>query len=545
MKPSLCVIHNARVWLAQGTFCQALLVGNGRILKSGSNEEILKTTGAEKIDAAGALVLPAFHDSHLHLQWLGRREGMLEGAGALSVEEVLERGRLLIERLKPAPGSYVQGAGVNPDLFTGERRDLNRHDLDRISTVYPIVISRHCGHTIYCNSLALKMAGLSERAPAVEGGSIETDENGRPTGILRENANAIVRSSMPPVTRAEMADNFTRAMRRALSLGITALGSYDINGPDMDEVLGVLQELYCGDGPKIRLTMQCGISGKEKFLDEFIGRGLVTGKALREDEAGGPLLRMGPLKLFIDGTLGGQTAWMRKPYRDKPETSGFAVLEKEKLEYFARKAAGAGMQVIVHSIGDAGTEAVIGVFEKLIGEKGNPLRHGIVHCQITDRPLLERIARKDILTFVQPVFLADDLHILESRVGKELASGSYAWGTMKKLGIRVSYGTDAPVSVLDPLLNISWAVLRQDPRTGNPPGGYYPAERVDLKSALEAYTVEAAYSSFDEGCLGRIQEGFLADLCFLDRDIFTIPAEEIHKAKVIRTMMAGKTVWEC
>ncbi|MDR1047368.1 MAG: amidohydrolase [Treponema sp.] len=544
MKPPLCVIHNAKVRLAGGKFCQALLIGKGRILKTGSNEEIPAAPGDEKIDAAGALVLPAFHDSHLHLQWLGRREGMIEGAGALSVEEVLERGRNLIEKLKPAPGSYVQGAGVNPDLFTGEKRDLNRDDLDRISTVHPVIISRHCGHTIYCNSLALHMAGLSERAPAVEGGTIEKDQNGRPTGILRENANAIVRAPIPPMTGPETADNFTRAMRRALSLGITALGSYDINGPDTDEVLGVLRELYRGDGPRIRLTMQCGISGREKFLDEFINRGLVTGKLLREDEAGGPLLRMGPLKLFIDGTLGGQTAWMRKPYHDKPETSGFAVLEKEPLEYFSRKAAGAGMQVIVHAIGDAGTEAVIDAFDKIIEGNRNPLRHGIVHCQITDRLLLERIARKNILAFVQPVFLADDWHILESRVGKETASGSYAWGTMKKLGIRASYGTDAPVSALDPLLNISWAVLRQDPYTGNPPGGYYPAERVDLKSALDAYTVESAYSSFDEGCLGQIKEGFLADLCFLDRDIFTIPAEEIHKAKVIRTMMAGKTVWE-
>ncbi|MDR1655093.1 MAG: amidohydrolase [Treponema sp.] len=544
MKSSLCVIHNAKVRLPQGKFCQALLVGNGRILKSGSNEEILETAGAEKIDASGALVLPAFHDSHLHLQWLGRREGMIEGAGALSIEEVLERGRILIEKLKPAPGSYVQGAGVNPDLFTGEKRDPNRYDLDRISTVHPIIISRHCGHTIYCNSLALQMAGLSEKAPVVEGGTIETDQNGRPTGILRENANAIIRTSMPPMTGSEMADNFTQAMRRALSLGITALGSYDINGPDIDEILGVLQELYRGDGPRIRLTMQCGISGREKFLDEFINRGLVTGKVLQEDETGGPMLRMGPLKLFIDGTLGGQTAWMRKPYHDKPETSGFAVLEKEPLEYFSRKAAGAGMQVIAHAIGDAGTEAVVNAFDKIIEGNRNPLRHGIVHCQITDRPLLERIARKNILTFVQPAFLAEDWHILESRVGKELASSSYAWGTMKKLGIRASYGTDAPVSALEPLLNISWAVLRQDPYTGNPPGGYYPAERVDLESAFDAYTVEAAYSSFDEGCLGQIKEGFLADLCFLDRDIFSIPAEEIHKARVIRTMMAGKTVWE-
>jgi predicted amidohydrolase YtcJ len=193
------------------------------------------------------------------------------------------------------------------------------------------------------------------------------------------------------------------------------------------------------------------------------------------------------------------------------------------------------MQVAVHAIGDAGIDAALSAFEKVTGPGKNPLRHGIVHCQVTSADLLERMARNKILAMVQPVFLADDMHILESRVGPELASTSYAWGSMRRLGIPVSYGTDAPVSPLDPLLGIEWAVLRGP--------GFYPKERVDVYTAVDAYTAAAAFSGFDENSLGRIALGFLADLAFLDRDIFAISPEEIHKARVLRTICAGETVY--
>jgi predicted amidohydrolase YtcJ len=202
------------------------------------------------------------------------------------------------------------------------------------------------------------------------------------------------------------------------------------------------------------------------------------------------------------------------------------------------------MQVMVHAIGDAGVEAVIAAFEKVTGQAHNPLRHGIIHCQVTGRDLLERMARNRILALVQPIFLADDMYVLDKRVGPELASTSYAWGTMDRLGIPVSYGTDAPVSALNPLLGLAWAVRRQNPDGGFPPDGYYPGERVELSTALDAYTAGSAFSSFDENRLGRIRPGFLADLVFLDRDIFSIPAREIHQAKATRTLLAGDTVWE-
>jgi predicted amidohydrolase YtcJ len=549
------IIYNGKIYRGRDNFCRALRIDGGKISAAGDSEELLAGAppGAEKINAEGALVLPGFHDSHLHLHWLGRRFNMVEGTGAESIEEVIRRGRELIARNNPAPGAYIQGAGVNPDLFTGERRDLTREDLDKISTEHPVIIARHCGHTIYCNSLALRMAGLDSGAPDVEGGTIEKDSSGKPTGVLRENANGLVRKGIPEPTKSEMRENLKRAMEKAVSLGITSMGTNDSQGPDFDDVLEAYRDIYI-EGEEsggrenrkyLRITLQCGISADERYLNNLKDRGFLTGKVLWESRDRGIFLRMGPIKLFMDGTLGGQTAWMKQPYRDKPETSGFPVLDRGLVENLIKKAASYGMQVVVHSIGDAAMETVITAMEQVTSAGSNPLRHGIVHCQATSRPQLERMARNRLLALVQPIFLADDVYILESRVGPELASTSYAWGSMERLGVNVSYGTDAPVSELNPIQGISWAAVRQDPqRNFYPEGGFYPGERVGISAAVDSYTAASAYSAWEESNRGRIAPGYWADLCFIDRDLFSLPLTEIHRARVIRTVIAGDTVWQ-
>jgi predicted amidohydrolase YtcJ len=541
-------IHHARVYVRRGIFCEAVLLDGERVAAVSSNDDILGAAppGTEKFDAGGALLLPGFHDSHLHLQWIGRRMGSIEAAGARSVEEVVKRGRRLLREQRPAPGAYLQGAGVNPDLFSGEKRDLTRSDLDRISREHPIILSRHCGHTIYCNSLALERAGFGERAPVIEGGLIETDADGRPTGVCRENANALVRRPMPPPGDGEIREHLERAMKKALSLGITAAGSYDTSGEDFCRVMDIYRRVYEGRGAAIRITAQCGISGDEKFLDFFLKEGFVTNKVMARSPGGAPLLTMGPLKLFADGTLGGCTAWLSRPYRDKPGTSGFPVIAPDYLKALVRKAAAGGMQVVVHAIGDAGIAAVLDAVEAAEGAPGaggNPLRHGIIHCQITTPGLIKRIARSGAQVLAQPVFLADDLAVLESRVGPELAASSYAWASMEQAGARVSYGTDAPVSPLDPLECVSWAVNRRDTAAS---GGeaFCPGEKVDVAAAIDNYTAGSAWSSFDEGRAGRISPGFLADFALLDRDIFALPPEDIRTAKVRQTWLGGELAYQ-
>jgi predicted amidohydrolase YtcJ len=349
-------------------------------------------------------------------------------------------------------------------------------------------------------------------------------------------------------------------MKNAHSLGITACASNDTSeGYDFDSITEAYRDIYDeslnSGSPALRVTLQCSISGSEELLNKFIKRDIYL-KPLWEtvsrdgDKAQRPnwgtFLKAGSIKLFMDGSLGGQTAWMRRPYVDKPETKGIPVLETETLNRIVRKASDNGMQVLVHAIGDAAIEAVIAAFEKVTYAGKNPLRHGVIHTQITTPDLLERMARNKILSLIQPVFLADDMPILESRVGKELALTSYAWGSMHKMGIPVSYGTDSSVCPMDPLANIQWAVLREPGEGMEIQGFPYSltnhAEKVDVYTAVDAYTEGSAYSGYFDS-IGRIAPGFFADLCFLDRDIFAIPPEGIHKAKVTRTMCAGETVF--
>lgn len=199
--------------------------------------------------------------------------------------------------------------------------------------------------------------------------------------------------------------------------------------------------------------------------------------------------------------------------------------------------------MIVHAIGDAAIDEVLNSFEKVTSKGINPLRHAIVHCQITDKGLLERMAANNILAIVQPIFLTHDLYIVDSRVGEELASTSYAFNTMEKLGIRAAYGTDCPVESMNPLECIHCAVNRQDIESGYPEGGYYPQERVDVWTAVDNYTMGSAYATFEEEVKGRIKPGFYADLVMLDKDIFSIPPEGIKNAHVLMTMVGGQIVY--
>jgi predicted amidohydrolase YtcJ len=532
-------IFGGKVYLRRGEFAQAVLIDGDRIAAVGGNAEILARAGpgAARFDVQGRLVLPGFYDSHLHLLDRGRQLRMIDLSGVASMDELIEQGRRTVARLNPPPGAVLSGFGLNEDRFAGEKRLPTRDDLDRISTRHGLIIARVCGHTVACNSRALEMAGIAGSAPPVEGGRVVVDGTGRPNGILREAAVALARRLIPPLTDKEIRENLENAMESAAAHGLTSVASFDSRGPDLRRVIDAFRGIYRAGTSRLRVTMQAGLLDSVSCLDEWLRSGLTTGKAFFE-----PYLKMGPLKLFADGTLGSRTARMRRPYRDDPENTGVSAMDRGELEGLIKKAHAGGIQVAIHAIGDAALEEVLDCYEGL-GGSGNPLRHGIIHCQITDPALLKRMNRRGILALVQPIFLARDLYIVEKRVGKDLAAGSYAWGSMERLGIPAAYGTDCPVESIDPLRGIACAVTRKDPEADFPPGGFYPAEQVDVYTAVDNYTAGGAYANFDEARLGRIREGFLADLVLLDRDIFTIPPEEIPKTRVSAALIGGVPVY--
>ena len=231
---------------------------------------------------------------------------------------------------------------------------------------------------------------------------------------------------------------------------------------------------------------------------------------------------------------------MSRGYISDPDNHGSEWIKKDELSQYCSFASEHDIQVIVHCIGDAAMDQVIDCF----GTESNPLRHGLVHCQISDRPLVNKIINNNILAFVQPVFLDSDMDILDELIGRELAETSYAFGTLLRMnGLRTSYGTDCPVEDCNPFPNIYMAVTRKD-KEGKPAGGFYPEECVDVASAIDAYTIESAYGEFMEDKKGRIKEGYYADMVLLDRDIFTVDPMEIKDILPVMTMVGGRIVYE-
>jgi len=529
------VIHNAKVYLERGSFTQAVLVRDDKIAAAGTNEEIIsKAPDAEKIDAKGCLLLPGFNDSHLHLYAFGRNKYRIQANGVTSIDELVARGRDLIDRLKPPKGSVIAGTGWNQDIFTGEKRPPNRHDIDRISAEHAVIISRVCGHSLSCNSLAMKMAGITRESACNESGHIELDEDGEPLGIFGEGTALYkIRDMIPPYTQEQVEDQLLYAMRHALKNGLTSAGSRDVIDDNYQSIVDAYIKLFTEHDLHLRINLQCTIEDDTVF-NEFLRRGWITKSSM-----GHPYLTMGASKLFADGSLGSRTAYMRKPYLDAPYTRGYQIHPQEEMDALVLKNHKNGFQVIVHAIGDAAIEETLNAFKKASGGHTNILRHGLVHCQITDLPLLRRMADNGILAFMQPIFLTHDLYMLENRVGGELASTSYAHQTMHKLGVKAVYGTDSPVESMNPLECIDCAVNRHDVANGYPEEGFYTGECVDVYTAVDAYTEGGAYAEFAENYKGRIKTGYLADMTLLDRDIFTIPRKEIKTAQVLWTMVGG------
>ena len=538
------VIHNAKVYLERERFAEAVLVQGDKITAVGTDTEILALAAGsesadsiEKFDAEGRLLLPGFNDSHLHLHDYGSNIHRIQAYDVTSIDELVKRGKELIDRIGAPPGSVIVGAGWNESMFTGEKRHPNRYDMDRVSTGHAVIINRVCGHSLCCNSLALKMAGITRDTPQVEGGKMDVDEQGEPLGIFRENAISCIKAIIPLYTAEELEEHLLHAMLHALENGLTSAASCDINEDNYRGIVEAYIKVFTKHDLHLRLNMQCCIE-EDTVFNEFINRGWITKTSM-----GHPYLTMGPLKLFADGSLGSRTAFLRKPYNDEPSTVGLRVHSPEAMEALVKKAHKNGLQVVIHAIGDAAIEQVLESFEKLIRGRHNELRHAIVHCQITDLPLLERMAKSGILAIVQPLFLAHDLYMFEDRVGKKLASTSYAWATMGKLGIRTSYGTDCPVESMSPIECIDCAVNRHDVSNGYPGGGVYPDECVDVYTAVDAYTTGSAYATFEENRKGRIKQDYLADMVLLDRDIFTISKKEIRGAKVLWTMVGGNMAY--
>ena len=529
------LIHNAKIYVQRDHFADAILIEDGSIMAVGKCDQIVADYPQADIvyDAQGHTIIPGFNDSHLHLMNKGVALAAVDLAGAASIEEVIERGRRYIEENAIPAGTLVHGMGWNQDYFTDEKRLLTRFDLDRISTEHPIIFERTCIHIIACNTLALERAGVSIDTPVNAGGAIDRDERGL-TGILRENACIQVSYLLQNRSVEEKKSLVRRAIKHALQYGITSVQTCDLYPGTWPTTLQAFDEVL-DETPHLRVYHQFnGLTSDD--VHAFCQAGHRTG-------SGTDFNRIGPLKVFVDGSLGARTAALRQSYHDDPMTQGILTLDRQQLDELLAVALHYDCSMIAHAIGDRAVETVLDAFEGACEDGVNPKRLGVVHVQITDPELLQRFAKMGAVAYVQPIFLDYDIGIVADRVGEELASTSYAFGTLRDQGVHVAFGTDSPVEDMNPFDNLYCAVTRQR-KNGEPVGGYGPNERFDMMQAIDAYTLEGAYCEFEENRKGRLLPGYVADLVVLNQDLFTIAPDEIRQTKVLATMVNGRWVYE-
>lgn len=528
------ILKNGKFYVEKNIFKEAILIEDDIIRQTGSNEEVLNNSADSIIDLEGKTVIPGLNDSHLHISLVGDAMNSCNLSSAKSIDEILEIGKNFI-RSNPDLKA-LKGRGWNQDNFKeGEKRNLNRFDLDKISTDIPVVFERVCSHISCGNTKALEILGVDENT-FIDGGVIELGPDGKPNGVFNENATRIIKEAIPKKENQDIEKEFLKAAHYAVSMGLTSIQSCDIMESDFQNMFDLIHSIYKNQKTKLRYSHQYNfqkIEDFEKYLKTEFKTGIYDEKYLSR----------GALKLFKDGSLGGRTAFMLNPYDDSPDTTGVEALSDEQLQSLCDLAAKNNIRVVTHAIGDGAVESVINTYEKIMMGLKNPLRHGIVHCQITSKKQLGRIAHLHIPVMYQPIFLDCDLKVVESRVGKELASTSYAFNTLKNLGAPISFGTDSPVEDLNPFNNIYCAVTRQGMDL-KPEGGFNPSEKMTVEDCIDAYTMGSAYNEFKEDSKGRIKEGFLADMVVLDRDIFTVDHNEIKDIRVDKTIIGGQFVFE-
>lgn len=470
----------------------------------------------------------------MHLSLIGEALSNCNLTNAKSIDDIISLGKRFI---KDNPEiKALKGMGWNQDYFTsGEIRTLDRYDLDKISTDIPIVFDRVCCHLSSSNTKAIELLEI-DKDTKVDGGIIELDEDKNPIGIFKEYAAKLIQSVIPEKEDAEIEKELLNAMNYCISVGITSVGSCDIMNNDHKQIFRVIRNIYKKNKTKLRYSHQFNFQDIEGFKEYLKSE-------FNNEDYDEKFLSKGSLKLFKDGSLGARTALLKEVYNDDINTRGVDSHEDDKLRALVELASQNNIQVLTHAIGDGAIESVIDVYKSVNGSSGNKLRHTIVHCQITSSEQLRRIAEEGLSVSMQPIFLDYDIQMVEKRVGKKLASTSYAFNTLYNSNAKVSFSTDAPVEDANPFPNIYCAVnrLRIDKI---PENGFYPEEKMDVESAIDAYTIGSAYNEFKEGFKGRLREGYVADLIVLDKNIFTIDPLEIKDVKVEKTMIDGKFVYE-
>jgi predicted amidohydrolase YtcJ len=530
--PTLIIV-NAKVHTMDASLptAEGVAIYGNRIIAVGSSKEIKKMAGAgtRVVDAHERLVLPGFNDSHMHFLSGGFQLSSVDLRDARSPEEFADRIRRFAEKL-PA-SRWITGGDWDHERWP-EAKTPTKEVIDRFTPNTPVFVSRLDGHMALANSLALKLAGVERETLDPVGGLIVRDpKTGEPTGILKDAAMSYVWKVIPEASFEEKLAAARAATEHAAKLGVTS-----VQDMSAGEDVGVYQTLLDRGELKTRIYAVSPLPAWERLARTGV-----------RAHFGSDMLRIGGLKGFADGSLGSTTAFFFEPYKDSPSTSGLAgdeMFPEGAMLNRVREADRAGLQVMIHAIGDRANDLILSIYEQVISEKGErDRRFRIEHAQHLRSQDIPRFARAKVIASMQPYHAIDDGRWAEKRIGKDRAKTTYAFRSLLDSGTTLAFGTDWTVAPMDPILSIYAAVTRRT-LDGKNPKGWIPEQKISVEEAVRAYTVGSAYAEFQENVKGTITQGKLADLVILSSDIFKIDPKDIEKAKVVMTIMDGRIVYE-
>jgi predicted amidohydrolase YtcJ len=518
-----------RVWTGDSAqpWAQAVAVEKDRIVAVGESTAVARRVGsATRVLANGkAMVVPGFMDGHAHFLSGGFQLASVELRDAASPAEFISRIKRFAAKLRP--GEWITGGDWDHERWPGTPLP-ERSWIDSVTPNNPVFVSRLDGHMALANSAALRQAGVNRATRDIPGGTIVRDPSGEPTGVLKDEAQGPVLAVIPVPSVSQSDSAMRRALSWAASKGVTAVA--DVSVPWFE--VAALKRAHRRGALTTRVSVYVPLSEWSRMAD-----------TLRANGAGDAWLRVAGVKGYVDGSLGSTTALFYQPYEDAPTTSGLLVTPEDSLRRWIGAADSAGLQVVVHAIGEKANGLLLDIYDSVASAHGKrDRRFRIEHAQHLRRHDINRIARSGVIASMQPYHAIDDGRWAEKRIGPQRIKTTYAFRSLLDRGARLAFGSDWTVAPLDPLLGIYAAVTRRT-LDGKHPRGWVPEEKITVEEALRAYTAGNAYGLFAEKTRGRLAPGYLADVVVLDRDLTQIPPDSIGQASVRATIVGGKVVF--
>ncbi len=477
-----------------------------------------------RLDGEGKVMVPGMIDAHVHVMDMGFAALTLDLSDTTSLDGALAKIKAFADANPGRP--WIIGRGWNQEKW-GLGRFPTAAELDTVVSDRPVWLERADNHANWANTRAIQAAGITAKTPDPAGGKVIRDTAGAPAGVFVDNAVQLVGKVVPPPRPQDRDLAFSKAQDVLLAKGVTSVADMGTKAVDWETFR------RAGDSGRLQVRIMSYADSLDTL--EMIAGAEPTGWLY------GDRLRMGGIKLFLDGALGSRGASLKAPYADDHGTRGLPLLSPAQLRNLMSRAAMGNFQTAVHAIGDAANAEVLAAIEELSETYTGDRRWRIEHAQIVDPVDIAKLGQHGVIASMQPLHQTSDRLMAEARLGPDRLAGAYAWRSIMKVGGRLAFGSDAPVEPADPWAGMAAAISRTG-ADGQPFGGWFPQETVTREQAFAGFTSDAAFAGFAEGRFGRLVPGERADFLFVDRDPLLASPDAIRGTKVLQVWIAGVKV---